>query len=113
LSAWKKSGDLIEIGQTSQRCICEIDNKGTIAAGRRAGDSRLPPDVESADIRSAFTVGHEEPLGHQHGPSAEERLRSLNGIAIGGSGGLSKAPTATLRSNGLFAFVAGRSRASG
>jgi len=27
LSARKNFGDLIEIGQTSQRCICETDNK--------------------------------------------------------------------------------------
>jgi hypothetical protein len=56
LSAWKNFGDLIEIGQTSQRCICTIDDNGTIAAARRAGDSRSPPDVERADIRPTFTV---------------------------------------------------------
>jgi hypothetical protein len=71
LSVWKKFGDLIEIGQTSQRCICEIDNKGTIAAARRAGDSRSPPDVERADTRSAFTVGQFLPLATDGFPALD------------------------------------------
>jgi hypothetical protein len=70
LSAWKKFGNLIEIGQTSQRCIREIDNKGTIAAARRAGDSRSQPDVERADIRPAFTVGQLLTLAGAFGTAA-------------------------------------------
>jgi hypothetical protein len=56
LSAWKNFGDLIEIGQTSQRCIVRSTTTERSLLQLVLADSRLPPDVEIANIRSAFTA---------------------------------------------------------